>query len=238
MLALVAGLCGSTLSMQAQNTSEVLEYKMEFGALAGPCFYLGDANSVPFAHMSMCGGLLARHIFNPRMALKGNLAFGHISGNTDGIFIPTDPNSQTPEGGIPTRVRFSRNVLDIGCQFEMNFWAFGMDGTFKGHSRLTPYAVAGVGFTLGMGGGASTCGALNIPVGAGLKFKLAPRINTGFEWTVRFTTSDHLDATAKGTQLAYPLGIHSKGFKNKDAYSMAVFYLTYDLRPKYRKCNN
>lgn len=219
------------------KAEEELEYKMDMGVGLGGCFYIGDANSTPFSNLSMMGAITARHILNARMAVKTNLAFGHIHGTTSG-FLPTDPNSNTVEGGIPTQVSFSRNVMDLGAQFELNFWGFGTGVGYKGNSRITPYILAGVGVTLGMGDGAGVCGGMNIPVGLGVKYKLRPRINLGFEWTMRFSTTDKLDATPEGTQLNDPYGVKSGMFKNKDSYSFAMFYITYDMFPKYRKCNN
>ncbi len=224
-------------SLHAQN-NEDLEYRMELGGGVGTCFYLGDANKTPFAGLSGMGGVIVRRIFNPRMCVKGNLAMGHIRGNSNGYFLPSDPNSGTPEGGVPCEVSFSRNVLDVGAQFEMNFWGYGMSGGYKDHSRITPYALAGAGITIGMGGGGGTCGALNLPVGVGVKYKMRPRLNIGLEWTMRFTTSDSLDDTGKSTTLSHPYGIKSVGLKNKDCYSFTMVYVTYDLSPKYRLCNN
>ena len=221
----------------AAKAEEELEYKMDFGAGVGGCFYMGAANGTPFANLSGMGAITARRILNARMAVKANLAFGHIHGTTDG-FIPTDAYSETPEGGIPTKVKFSRNVMDLGVQFELNFWGFGTGVGYKGNSRITPYILAGAGVTIGMGGGAGACGGMNIPVGLGVKYKLKPRINLGFEWTMRFSTTDKLDATPEGTQLHDPYGVKSAMFKNKDSYSFAMFFITYDMFPKYRKCNN
>ena len=227
-------LCFFSANLKAED----LEYKMDMGAAIGTCFYMGDANSKPYANMGFMGGVTVRRSFNPRMALKANLAMGHLSGTMDG-FIPQDPWSGSIEGGVPVKVDFSRNVLDLGVQFEMNFWGFGMGAGYKELSRITPYALAGVGMTVAMGGGASACGALCLPVGVGVKYKLKPRLNIGFEWTMRFTTSDRLDATPEGTtQLAHPYGIKSVGLKNKDCYNFTMVYLTYEFMPKLRKCNN
>lgn len=227
----------STLGLHAQDNDE-LEYRMELGGGAGACFYLGDANKTPFAGLSGMGGVIVRRIFNPRMCIKGNLAMGHIRGNSNGYFIPTDPDSGTPEGGIPCEVSFSRGVIDLGAQFEMNFWGYGMSGGYKGHSRITPYALLGAGITIGMGGGGSTCGALNLPVGVGVKYKMRPRLNIGLEWTMRFSTSDNLDDPGGNTKLSHPYSVKSVGLKNKDCYSFTMVYVTYDISPKYRKCNN
>ena len=222
----------------AAKAEEDIEYKMDMGVGLGGCFYLGDANSAPFANLSPMGAITARRLLNARMAVKANIAFGHIHGTTD-VFIPTDAYSETPEGGIPTQVSFSRNVMDIGAQFELNFWGFGTGVGYKGNSRITPYILAGAGITIGMGGGAKACGGMNIPVGVGVKYKLRPRVNLGFEWTMRFSTTDRLDATPKGTtQLDDPYGVKSGFLKNKDCYSFAMFFITYDMFPKLRKCNN
>lgn len=214
-----------------------LEYQLELGGALGTCFYTGDASSAPFKHTSAMGGVLARRVLNPRMVVKGDLAIGHISGSTEGIFIPADATSLTPEGGELVRLKFKRNLIDLGAQFEFNFWGYGLEGGYKGHSPITPYATAGVGFTLAFGGGGANL-ALNAPIGLGVKYKLMPRVNVGAEWTMRFTTTDKLDVTNTSTQLEHPYGVESAGFKNKDCYSFLMLFVTYDLCPKYRKCNN
>lgn len=219
------------------HAGDEVEYKMDMGAGLGGQFYIGDANSTPFANLSPMGMIMARRIINPRMAVKANIAFGHIHGTTEG-FIPVNAYSETTEGGTPTKVKFSRNVMDVGLQFELNFWGYGTGVGYKGNSRITPYILAGVGLTLGMGGGAGLCGGMNIPVGLGVKYKVKPRVNLGFEWTMRFTTTDKLDATPAGTQLKDPYGVKSARFKNKDSYSYATFFVTFDMLPKLRKCNN
>lgn len=225
------------LFVSNENKAQDLEYKFELGGAIGPCFYLGDASSTPFKHSSLMAGVIGRRTFNPRMSLKANLAFGHLSGNSEGLFVPTDADSKNVEGATPTYVSFKRNVIDLGTQFEFNFWGYGLGGSYKGYSPITPYVTAGAGFTLAIGGG-STDFALNLPIGVGVKYKVKPRVNVGAEWTVRFTTTDKLDFNKEMPQLNQPYGIQSAGFKNKDAYSFFKFFVTYDLCPIYRKCNN
>lgn len=226
------------LALPLRGWSQDLEYQLELGGGLGTCFYTGDANSAPFRHTSAMGGVIARRILNPRMVVKGDLAFGHVSGNSNGIFIPTDATSLTPEGGIPTTVHFKRNLIDLGAQFEFNFWGYGLEGGYKGHSPITPYATAGLGFTLAFGGTSANL-ALNAPIGLGVKYKIKPRLNVGAEWTMRFTTTDKLDVSSEeAQQLCQPYGVESIGFKNKDCYSFLMLFVTYDLCPKYRKCNN
>ena len=184
-------------------------YRMELGGGVGGCFYLGDANSKPFAHLGAMGSVVARYIFNPRMAIKG-----------------------------PGVAHFKRNVIDFGAQFEFNFWGYGIGRGYEGYSRITPYMLIGAGLTLAPKP-VQTDAGFNIPVGVGVKFKVRPRLNIGFEWSMRFTTTDRLDVSnMDGVILHDPYGVKSGGFKNKDCYSFTMLSVTYDLFPKCVNCNN
>lgn len=224
----------ATLTAEAQDE----EYQMEMGGALGLDFYMGDANKTPFKHSSAMGGFIVRKLFNPRMALKGNLTIGHLTGNTKGYFIPLDADSKTTEGGTPVSFKFNRNVMDLGAQFEFNFWGYSIGEAYKDNSRITPYAVAGAGLTLVTGGGGSTKVALNCPVGVGVKYKVIPRLNIGAEWTFRFTTTDALDISREMRQLDTPYAIKSTGLKNKDCYSYMMLFVTYDMFPKCKTCHN
>ncbi len=221
------------LALHAQE----LEYQMEIGGMLGPVSYLGDISSSPFTHVNPMGGVMLRRNLNQRMVLKGNLLVGRLSGDSKGTFLPTDANSLTPEGGEPTHVKFARSIVDLGVQYEQNFWGYGRGAAYKELSPITPYATLGLGLTLAMGGGPVN-GALNIPVGLGVKYKMMPRLNVGAEISVRFTTSDKLDVTRTSQQLDSPYGIKSGFLKNADCYASLLFFVSYDISPKYRKCNN
>ena len=224
------------LNMVAQDEDV---YKMEIGPALGVDFYMGDANSTPFRHTNVMGGFVMRRMFNPRMAIKTDLAMGHLTGNTKGEYIPISAGTPTAASGVPASFNFKRNVLDLGAQFEMNFWGFGMKSeSYMGMSRITPYAVVGAGLTLVTGGGGGTKLGVNFPVGVGVKYKLKKRVNIGAEWTFRFTTTDALD-TAKGwRQLNQPYSIKSSGLKNKDCYSFLMCFITYEIMPKCKTCHN
>ena len=70
-----------------------------------------------------------------------------------------------------------------------------------------------------------------IPMGVGVKYKVARRWNLGLDWRMNFTTNDGFDG------LEAPMGVPSSGFKNKDHYSTLLFSVTYDLSPKCPTCN-
>lgn len=228
----IVGLAAAFLLLAATHMAKAqeLEYKMELGAMGGGCYYMGDANcTTPFRNMAMTGGVLARYNINPRMAIKGNLAVGQIKGNTQGL-DNRFPNEE--------HCAFSRNIYELDAQFEYSFFAYGTGAGYKDSHRLAPYISGGIGLTYAPKP-AKHVAALNIPLGIGVKYKAAKRINIGAEWNVRITTSDQLDVTnTSGLQLKDPYGITSKGIKNKDSYSQIVLFVTYDMFPKYRKCNN
>lgn len=210
-------------------SAQELEYNLELGGMAGSNFYVGDANNALLGSMGMGGGVLARYNINPRMAVKGTLAMSRIKGTTVG------KNNKFPNG---THITFGRNVFELGAQYECNFFAYGTGGGYKDSRRIAPYLLCGLGLVYAPKP-ANHVFALNIPVGLGMKYKLAERLNVGTEWTIRFATSDRLDVISSlGLALDDPYGIESKGWKNKDSYSWLMVYVSYDMFPKYRKCNN
>lgn len=206
-----------SLGVDAQE----LEYKFELGAMGGMGFYMGDANLNGFySNISPAASLLGRYNINPRMALKVDLGYCKATGNAEG-----QPNKFPQKEG--QSLKFDNTIIDLGCQYEASFWGFGTGGGYKGHRRFTPYIQIGLGFTYG--GNDLT---LNIPVGFGVKYKLMPRVNVGADWSMRFSMSDKLDG------IRDPYKIESGFLKNKDSYSWTMVYVSYDLCPKYRKCNN
>ncbi len=211
----------AALLIAAGAHAQDLEYAMELGMMAGPNFYMGDANMNGFyKNTTMGAGLMGRYNINPRMALKFDIAYAKIKGDA------TKEKNVYPE--LPEQEwAFDNPLVDVGAQYELNFWGYGTGSGYKGHKRLVPYIQMGLGFTY-----CDNALAMNIPIGAGIKYKLKPRWNIGLDWSMRFTMSDKLDG------IEDPYRIKSGFLKNKDSYSMTMFYISYDLCPKYRKCNN
>jgi hypothetical protein len=217
------------MCLAAGVRAQGLEYRYELGAMVGASSYYGDANyHIPLKNANFMGGVLWRYNINPRMAVKANLAAAGISGTTEGL------DNKFPGGGA----KFSRTLYELGAQFEYNFLAYG-DGTgYKRSHRVAPYLFAGLGVTYAPKPEQHVFSP-SLPVGLGVKCKVMPRLNIGCEMSFRFTASDRLDVTGDGASvLDDPYGIDSGWLKNKDSYSFLSFFITYDLSPKYRKCNN
>src|SRR3712207_9483608 len=76
--------------------------------------------------------------------------------------------------------------------YEYNLWPYGTGHDYRGAKPLTPYLLAGVGITY-VDADEKSVLTPNIPLGLGIKYKVAPRLNLGFEWAVHLTMSDKLE---------------------------------------------
>lgn len=218
--------CTGLLLLAATTAAAQEEvYRMELGVMAGGSYYLGDANyTTPYKNTRPMGGIVARYVFNPRLALKGNLALAGIKG------------SAGRADGFPYESSFSRTLYDLGVQLEANFWGYGIGQEFLGYRRFTPYITGGLGLTFAPEP-ARTIATMNVPVGIGVKYKVRPRWNIGLEVSLRFSLSDELDVTDAAAGLVDPYRIKSGFFKNRDSYSFTMIYVTYDLFPRCANCN-
>lgn len=202
---------------------EELQYRLELGAGLG----LGKNFTDVKDNIGLAGALIARFPLNPRMAVKTQFTYDTMKGNTSGLkeFYPADVNAA---GTNRLDYSVSSGIYDLSALYELHFLPYGYLRDYRGHFRLIPYVQLGFGLTYGAAGKAFTA---NIPLGVGLKYKIAQRLNLGLDWLVHFSLSDKLDG------LEAPLGIKSEMFRNKDHYSALTLTLTYDLNPKCPTCN-
>lgn len=221
ILLMPAMMCSMTAAAQDEP-----EYRAEIGAGVGLAGYLGDYNSSLTSGLQPMGELLARYKLNPRMALRLAAMFGKLKGDMDGT------DTWYPEAGTLTEGTFDRTLIDVGLAYEYNFWPYGTGREYRGSKPLTPYITMGLGVTVAGGNGKSAAG-VNFPLGVGVKYKIATRLNLGVEWVMHFCTNDELDG------MKDPYGIKSGGlFKNTDCYHMLKVSFTYDIAPKCKTCNN
>lgn len=215
---LLAAMLLPATSGWAQDESE---YRMEVGAAAGLLNYTGDFNGNLLKGMQPWFALTARYRLNPRMGLALNIGTGKIKGSTDDVdtWYPTE------------RYEFNHQLTEADIRYEYHFWAYGTGREYRGARRLVPFITFGLGLTHHSGDNSGI--TMNLPIGAGIKWKIAPRLNLSAEWVMRFTPSDKLD----GREDIY--GIKSSGlFKNTDCYSAIQVGLSYDLWAKCKICNN
>lgn len=219
LICLLALVC--SLHAAAQNDETV--YRLELGGGVGMGLNLTDVDG----KIGLAAAAVARFPLNPRMAVKAQFSYSQIKGATDGIknFYPIDPSQP---GSDRLHYEVSDGIYDLSALYELHFLPYGYVRDYKGYSRIVPYLQMGFGLTYGPAGKAFSA---NIPLGFGVKYKVAPRLNLGLDWLMHFSQSDKLDG------LDAPLGIKSSGFRNKDHYSTLTLTLTYDLNPRCPTCN-
>ncbi len=217
-------------SIVISSAQEADYYRMEIGGGIGLQNYLGDYNSNLLRGLQPSGSIMAKYLPNERMALKADLSIGMLKGNAK--------NSSDKYIRDNDLTDFKTTLGDLSLMFEYNFWRHGMAGDYRHLKPLVPYLTAGIGGSYinaknNLTGEKINDFSFNVPLGFGVKYKIAERINSGLEWTIHFTSSDKLDAVAD------PLGIKSGGlFKNTDCFTQIKIYITYSFLAKCRQCNN
>ena len=218
------------LFVQAQTPVPAPEYKFEIGGMAGASFYMGDANKTTlFRQMNPGAGIVFRYNANFRIAYKANLAWASVSGSTEGL------NNVFPDHA---QASFNRNLFELGGQFEFNFFPYSDKFAWLNTKRFAPYILIGLGVTVAPGG-SDTFVSPNIPIGAGIKYKVKNRINVGGEFTFRKLFGDNLEVTNDANRiLDDPYGIGGSILKNKDWYSLLMISVTYEFGYRNCQCNN
>ncbi len=197
-------------------------YRYEIGGMLGTSVYLGEANHSMFGNVRESFGALFRYNHSFRYAVKMNLAIAGIAGDT------RDYPNVFPDHA---EVNFSRNLFDLGAQIEFNFFNYSDGFRYLETKNWSPYISAGLGmlFSPSPGDTGSIFG-MSVPFGVGIKYKIKPRWNVGFEFSFRKTFSDNLDVVNKSDfSLDDPYGINSSAFKNKDWYNFTFLFITYDF---------
>lgn len=204
------------------------EFKYEIGGAIGTSFYIGDANkSKLFFNPGITGGALFRYNTSFHWALKVSLIAGKVSGmseNEDNSF----PFQQKAE--------FERIFGEIGTQVEFNFLPYSDKFSYIGTKKYTPYIFTGAGLTYATG--EKDYYGLNVPFGAGFKYKLKNRMNIGIEFSIRKLFRDDFDVTSGNNEwnLDNPYGINSSIFKNQDRYSLTMIFLTWEFSSRDEPC--
>lgn len=207
------------------NAQTDYEYRMEIGGGVGLMAYEGDFNGSILHNMQPSASLMLRRVMNPYMDLRLAASYGKLKGSSKDVktYLPQYQDTQYD---------FSTTLVDLSATYEYNFWPYGTGNDYRGAQRLTPFIFAGIGTTYASTPTGNVFTA-NLPLGLGIKYKVAPRLNLGIEWAMHFSLNDKLDG------IADPYGIQStRMFKNTDCFSALQLTLTYSFMPKCRTCHN
>lgn len=182
-------LCGTGILSFAQRT--------ELGVLAGGTYYMGDLNpKKPFELTQPAFGILYKHNFNNRIAVKANLLRGVVKGDD----LITKYREERA-------MNFNSEIYELSVMMEFNFFDY-----FTGSSRnyVSPYIFGGFGGLIfnpkatyqdaqynlrpmQTEGISYSRFAAAFPFGIGIKYSLTNTVGLTLEWGMRKTTTDFLD---------------------------------------------
>lgn len=199
------------------------EYLYEAGVGTGISSAYGDLNqSGFFYHPKPVFEAHFRYKYNLRWAFTGEFLSAGLAGKSK------DFSNQFPNGAV---YRFDNRLWQISGNAEFNFFNYGIGADYRNMSRISPFVSVGVG--LGMvSGGASGEFSFSLPLGAGVKYKFAPRWNLIAKMVFAKTFTDMADG------IEDPYAIESSGAKNTDWYSTLQVSVSYEFGLRKRKCNN
>lgn len=204
------------------STAQEKEYLYEIGGGAGMSWGYGDVNASKAVYSpSTAFSLLYRYNLNLRWALAAELQSAGLSGDT------RDFSYTYPGGSHDFKLRF----WQLGIRPEIHFWNYGWGSDYREKKRYTPFLTMGLtgGVITGLDDSEFTIG---IPMGAGYKFKMAPRWNAQLTAIFTKTFSDKLDGSAD------PEGIQTSGLVGNDWMASLTLSLTFDFKERCIECHN
>ncbi|REH56789.1 outer membrane protein with beta-barrel domain [Tenacibaculum gallaicum] len=165
----------------------------EIGFFAGGSNYVGDIGSTNYIYPNeFSGGLVYKYNLNPRIALRGTYTYIPVSGNDRDADNTFRQNRGTS---------FSNTIHEFAAGVEFNFFDYNINNY---STTFTPYILAEVAaFNYKSPEPTSSSNTIllknkfsyTIPVGIGLKGRLADNLAIAFETGVRFTFVDDIDFT-------------------------------------------
>lgn len=210
-------------SLTMLTTLTAQDYKYEGGLSLGIGSAYGDLNQGRFFYSpSFETEFLFRYNKNMRWAYTAELMSTGLRGNSDD-FANRFPNEMD--------YAFNRRLWQLGGSLEFNFLNYGWGYDYLNCSRFSPFLVIGAGLGVVSGDGKPAF-SFAIPLGAGVKYKFAPRWNAVMKITFAKMLTDKAD------QLNDLYDIESTAWKNTDWYSTLSVGVTYEFGFKRRKCNN
>lgn len=223
ILILVWATCHGFCRLSAQEA----EYLYEIGPGVGMSWTYGDVNrSSAIYDPQAAWNLTWRYNPNLRWALAVDFDLHHVKGDSRDFDYVT-------LGGQTWS--FDRKCWQVVMRPEFSFWNYGWGSDYREKHRIAPFLTTGIGF--GQASGSSTGSSerssiLTWPIGAGIKWKMAPRWDmqlTGI-WSKCF--GDDLD----GFVDPYRMGTSSP--INTDWIGQLMLSITFSFKERCFECHN
>lgn len=165
----------------------------EVGIFAGGSNYIGDIGQTNYIYPNRIGGgLVYKYNLNPRIALRGTYTYIPVAANDK----DSDNLSRQNRG-----YKFSNNIHELAVGIEFNFFDYNISN-YK--TTFTPYILAefaAFNYATPIERTSSSTISLedkisySLPLGIGIKGRLANNFAIAFETGVRFTLVDDIDYT-------------------------------------------
>ena len=210
----------SALAAREQNDS----YRFDFGVKCGMSGYSGDLCSNFFKQPGVTAGVKADYLFNSRYSAGANLSISTLSGKlSEGTFLAQSAPRQ-----------FKSTVYGFDGRFNFNFLSYGKsEAAYRRLSNWSPYLTVGAGI-IAAHSNTATSVSPTIPMGVGVKYRVADRLNLAAEFVVTKTFTDRLD----DVNLDDPLTIDSAFAKNTDWMSGLTIALSYEIGARCTTCHH
>lgn len=210
----------SALTARGQSDS----YRFDLGVKCGMSGYSGDLCSNFFQHPGLSIGVKGDYLFNSRYSVGTNVTVSTLSGKlAGGDYMPQTAPRQ-----------FKSTVFGVDGRFNFNFMSYGKsDVAYRKLSNWTPYLTVGVG-VIASHSGSATSVSPTIPMGVGVKYRVAERLNLSAEFVIAKTFTDRLD----NVDLDDPMTIDSAFAKNTDWMSGLTIALSYEIGARCETCHH
>lgn len=192
------------------NYLHVKAQQIEIGMLLGTSHYIGDLSDekINFNNTYFAASLFGRYNFSNKVALKGMMAYGRISGD--------DKQSSLAASKL-RNLNFYSDIYEFSLHFEYNLlkndlrnlhsrpfipYVFGGIGVFKFNPKtellgttyeLQAQKTEGQGSTVYNDLKQYNLTEISFPFGAGFRTRISDAFYIGFETGLRFTTTNYLD---------------------------------------------
>ncbi len=195
-------------------------YRWDAGAGIGMSGYIGDVGHSLMKRPGASASVSMRYTPNVRWAFRGLLGVAGLNGDSG------DWSNQLP---IAEPYKFHSTVYSLEARTEFNFFPYGIGPTYQRLSRWSPYLLVGLG--IAMANCSGTTVAPTLPLGAGVKYQVNPRLGMALEFCMAKVLSDKVDG------LSDPIGIKSSFFKNTDWYSRLELSVSYAFGERCATCH-
>jgi hypothetical protein len=204
-----------------QSRAFAQDYLYEFGVSGGMSVTYGDLNkSKLFYKPGFAGSAQFRYNHNLRWAFAASLDSYGLKGDS------WDFDNHYPSD---THYWFDCRLWQLTLRPEFSFRNYGWGNDFREKQRLVPFVTAGIGLGLTS---SNNKFVFFIPVGAGFKWKVAPRWNVQATWLFTKTFSDATDG------IDDPYGIESGAMKNTDWVGTLSVGISYSFGLRCVTCNS